>query len=160
MGPVEVVKIRVPINLEAYKKKESELAQVDVEIARKKRTIEPTLNEIRKLRKQAAVLTVDLEGNTEERPEKVRRQWDWKRNVVKVFRATDMKLLEERTITVAERKRTLDIEDDRFAGKRSGLPESDEITAPPAAPVAAAEDHAADEEDADADAILEDATTE
>ncbi len=114
LGPVLAIKVRVPINEKVYQKKESELAQLEVLIGKKKRAIMPTQNEIRQLRKQVAGLTVDIENNTEEREEKVRHEWHFNTNEVRIMRASDMKLLEKRTMTAEERKRNSDLEDARY----------------------------------------------
>jgi chromosome segregation ATPase len=111
LGPIVVRKIRVPINESVYKRKESELAQLEVVIAKKKRSIMPTQNEIRGLRKQVAGLTADIENNTEERDEKVREEFHFNTNELRILRASDNKLIEKRTMTAEERKRNLDIED-------------------------------------------------
>lgn len=156
LGPIEVAKIRVPINEKAYQKKESELAQLEVVVAKKKRALGPTLGEIRKLRKQIAGLTVDIENNTEEREERVRRRWDYKHNEVRIYRASDMKLIEKRPLLADERKRVLDVEDERFAAKRSPLPEAEpDLTDVPLAPaeaIAAARDAAVETDQDEVDA--------
>jgi hypothetical protein len=117
LGPTVVRKIRVPINEKVYAKKESELAQREVDIAKLKRSIAPVQNEIRQLRKVVAGLTVDLENNTEERDEKVKEEFHFNTNEVRVLRASDGKLVEKRTMTAADRKRQTDIEDQRPAPK-------------------------------------------
>lgn len=155
LGPIETIKVRVPINEAVYQKKESELAQLEVVIAKKKRSIAPTLLDIRGLRKQVAGLTVDIENNTEERDERVRRRWDYKHNEVTVYRASDMKVLEKRTMTAGERKRTLDFEDGRFQGEKKGTPSDGDSGLPPAEAIAAARDAGEEADDDDEDPTAE-----
>jgi hypothetical protein len=111
LGPVIKKKVRVPINAAVYSKKESELAQLEVEVRKINRKIEPDKDQIRLHRQAITELTEDIENNTEEREMSVREEYHFNTNEIRVLRVDGGAVLEKRTMTAEERKRQTDVED-------------------------------------------------
>jgi hypothetical protein len=116
LGPRYEKEVRVPINATQYSKKESEIAQLEIAVARLQTKIRPDQIDIRKNRKSIAKLTVDLEENTEPRKMMVRNEYHDNQNMTRVLRADNGVLLEERPMT--DKERQIDVE--RRAHHRGG----------------------------------------
>lgn len=112
LGPIVVKKIRTPINKVVYARKESEIAQLEIETKKIERKIAPDKKAIRDNNKKIDALTKDLEENTEERETKVRERFHFNTSEVRVLDAETGKELERRTMTAEERSRTTDVEDE------------------------------------------------
>jgi hypothetical protein len=133
LGPVTIAKVRVPINEKAYARKESEIAQLELKSRKLRAKIKPDQIELAEHRKQIAVLTEDLDEGSEERDVKVRHEFHYNTNEVRVLRASDQHELERRTMTAAERTRNSDLEDQEVDGRdrpRAEAPGDDDIVEP------------------------------
>lgn len=110
LGPRYEKEVRVPINATQYTKKESEIAQLEIVVAKTQRLIAPEQKIIRDTRKKIAKLTVDLEENTEPRKMMVRNEYHDNQNMTRVLRADNGAVVEERPMT--EKERQIDVEDE------------------------------------------------
>lgn len=111
-GPALREKIRVPVNKAAYEEKESELAQLEVQVRRIERKIKPDKDQIRIHKGKISELTNDLSDSTEEAEVLIEREYHYDTNELRFFDAqTGKEVGERRTMTAEERKRQLDVED-------------------------------------------------
>lgn len=116
LGPRYEKEVRVPINATQYSKKESEIAQLEIVVAKTQRLIAPDQKIIRDTRKKIAKLTLDLEENTEPRKMMVRNEYHDNQNMTRVLRADNGAAVEERPMT--DKERQIDVEDEIGGGDK------------------------------------------
>jgi hypothetical protein len=94
--------VRVKINVAECAVKEAKVVKLEIKVKKIQVAMSPLKQEITKLNKEIDKLVADVDSSTEERTIKVREEFHYKRNLVRVVHADTGELVEERTMSKAE----------------------------------------------------------